>query len=332
MALFHTNPLRMHVSACLGILLLLTFVLSSEAGADNLKNGEVYVLTILHTNDFHGHVDRLPQYATLIREARKQYNNLLVLEGGDLFLRGEFDGLSGEPEMALINEMGYDAWVIGNNDFRVSPEDHTPVNPGVPYTLIAGSKAKTLCANVLEKDSGKLLKGVEPYIIKNLNGVKVGIIGLTSTKPQDRGYEPTKIFLDPADTLKKYLAELKGKTDINIVLSHCSLSRDVDLLYQVSGFSAILGADDHFRMETPIYWVWDGEKSSPIVQHGGEEDHVLGRLELTFQKMDGQLKLINFRGDALKTDFVPGDARVQELLDSFRDKSKAAPGKFQEAA
>ena len=70
MALFHTNPLRMHVSACLGILLLLTFVLSSEAGADNLKNGEVYVLTILHTNDFHGHVDRLPQYATLIREAR----------------------------------------------------------------------------------------------------------------------------------------------------------------------------------------------------------------------------------------------------------------------
>lgn len=317
-------------AAVLSFFLLFAAVLTSVAHADELKEGDLYVLTILHTNDFHGQVDKLPQYATLIKEARTQYRNLLVLEGGDIFLRGEFDGLSGEPEMAMINEMGYDAWVLGNNDFLVPAEDHTPFNPGVPYNLIKKARAATLCANVVEKETGKLLKGVEPYIIKNINGVKVGIIGLTSMKPQDRGYEPTKIFLDPAATLKTCIEELKGKTDINLVLSHCSLAKDVDLLYQVGGYSAILGADDHFRMENPIYWVWDGEKSSPIVQHGGEEDHVLGRLELTFEKKGGALKLVNFRGDALPTDFVPRDARVQELLDSFRAKARA--GELKEAA
>ena len=309
---------------------MLSFLLACPAVADDLKEGDVYVLTLLHTNDFHGRVDKLPQYATLIREARSQYRNLLVLEGGDLFLRGEFDGLSGEPEMAMLNAMGYDAWVIGNNDFRVPAEDHTPVNPGVPYNLIEKSRAATLCANVVEKETGRLLKGVKPYVIKDVNGVRVGVIGLTSMKPQERGYEPTKVFLDPVATLKSCLEELKDRTDVNVVLSHCGLAVDVDLLYKVGGYAAILGADDHFRMETPVYWVWDGEKSSPIVQHGGEEDHVLGRLELTFRKSDGRLKLINFRGDALPTDFVPRDAAVQKLLDAFRAKAQA--GELEEAA
>ena len=59
---------------------------------------------------------------TLIDEAREETDNLLVLNGGDIFLRGPLQDQQGIPEMTVLNEMGYDAWVPGNNDFRVPPE------------------------------------------------------------------------------------------------------------------------------------------------------------------------------------------------------------------
>lgn len=320
----HMNDSKKRGMRFVAMLAVFTVLLVSSSWADELKNNEFYVLSILHTNDIHGNVDKLPQYATVIKQMRTEAKNLLVLEGGDIFLRGEFDGLAGVPEMKMLNEIGYDAWVIGNNDFRVPPEKHSPQNIGTPENLIALAKAKTLCANVVDKDSGKLLKGVDPYMIKNINGVRVGVIGLTSVKPQNRNYEPNKKFLDAVETLKKCLAELKGKTDVNIVLSHCGLAVDLNLSY-VPGIAAVIGADDHYVMENPLHWVWEGEKSTPIVQHGGEDFHMLGRLDLVFQKKDGVLKLMDFQGKAYDMNFVPRDKKVQDIIDEYRPKAIKMP-------
>lgn len=314
-SLFTVTVFLLALSACAG----------SPVMADGLKNDDYYVLTVMHTNDFHGWVDKLPQYSTIIKQVRGEVKNLMVLDGGDLFLRGEFDGLGGVPEMRMINEMGYDAWVIGNNDFKNPIDGKIPEGDAVLDELIRLSKGVTLCANVVYKKDGKLLKGVRPYFVKKINGIRVGVIGVTSMKPQERNYEPDKIFLDPVETLNKYLEELKGKTDVNIVLSHCGLSVDARIAAEVPGIAAVLGADDHYRIENPIYWVWEGEKSVPIVQHGGEDLHMLGRLDLVFQKKDGALKLIDFHGKAYDTDFVPGDVKVQRIIDEYREKVRNAP-------
>lgn len=285
----------------------------------NLKEGDFYTLTVLHTNDIHGNVEDLPEYSTLIKQARENIKNLVVLEGGDIFARGEFEIFGGIPEINMINEMGYDAWVLGNNDFRLPKDGKLPETDETINNLIAASKQPTLCGNVIYKKDNTLLKGVEPYIIKNINGVKVGIIGLTSMKPQDRGYEPDKKFLNAVSSLKAYLKDLDGKTDINIVLSHCGLAVDTELA-KVEGISAIIGADDHYYMPNPIYWVWNNEKSVPIVQHGGEEKHVLGRLELIYQQKDGKLKLVDFRGDDYDTKLVKEDEAVRDIIENYREK------------
>ena len=138
-------------------------------------------------------------------------------------------------------------------------------------------------------------------------------------KPQDRGYEPDKRFLDAESSLKAYLKQLEGKTDINIVLSHCGLAVDTKLA-SVSGVTAIIGADDHFHMSNPIYWVWNNEKSTPIVQHGGEESHVLGKLELVYQQQNGKLKLVDFRGGEFDIRFVQEDKAIRKIIDEYREK------------
>lgn len=291
--------------------------LSAPAWANGLNEGEYYTLSIVHTNDIHGHVDELPKYSTLIKQIRTEAKNLLVLDGGDIFLRGEFSNLNGVPEMKMLNAIGYDAWVIGNNDFRVPKAGKLPENDRALNALIQLANADTLCANVIYEGNRELLNGVKPYVIKEVNGIKVAIIGLTSMKPQKRNYEPDKKFLDAVDTLKKTVEELEGKSDVNIVLSHCGLNVDVNLSY-VPGISAVIGADDHFRMENPIYWVWKGQKSTPIVQHGGEENTMLGRLDLIFQKQAGQIKLVDFQGKSYDTKFVANDQNIQTIIDEYR--------------
>lgn len=289
-----------------------------------IKDGEYYKLTILHTNDIHGNLENLPEYSTIINQERKNIENLLILEGGDLFARGEFSIFNGIPEMKILNTIGYDAWVLGNNDFRKPINKKLPEDDKALNNLIKLSKQPTLCANVVYKENEKLLAGVKPYIIKKINGVKIGIIGLTSMKPQVRGYEPDKIFLDAEKTLKEQIAKLEGKTDINIVLSHCGLAVDTKLA-NVAGVSAVLGADDHYHMSSPIYWVWGNEKSVPIVQHGGEEKHVLGKLELVFQKKDGKMKLVNFSGSEYDIEFVQEDKKVREIIEEYREKLRNIP-------
>ena len=124
-------------------------------------------------------------------------------------------------------------------------------------------------------------------------------------------------------TCERCLKELEGKTDVNIILSHCGLAVDDSLAY-IEGISAVIGADDHYTIIEPLYWIWEGEKSTPIVQHGGEENHCIARLDLIFQVIDGEFVLQDFSGEGYDTFLVPGDPEVQAVLDQYRAKTASA--------
>ena len=226
---------------------------NSDTG--DLEIGDYYTLSIVNTHDIHGNDENLPVYATLIKQARSEAKNLLVLDGGDFFKGGQFWNLQGIPEMEMLNLMDYDAWVLGNHEFTVPFDNATAEDCNKQLNAITSlSKGQPLCANVKFKD-GSYLDNVLPYMIKVVNGVKVGIIGITSTKPQDREMDEVsdKIFYDPNETLINCIEDLEGKTDINILLSHTGLSVDDKMLYNYIDddwkygykLAAILGADDH---------------------------------------------------------------------------------------
>ncbi len=292
--------------------------------------GDYYSLTIINTHDIHGRLDDLPEYATLIKQQRSNAQNVLVLEGGDIFNRGSFTAFQGVPESKIMNVIGYDAAVIGNHDFTVPFENPTAEQCRTQLNNMAQlNGTQLLCANVVNED-GTCLEHVRPYIIKELNGVKIGIIGLTSTKPFDREMPEVSdmVCLDPEETLIQCIEELEGQTDINILLSHTGLGVDDILSYNYMNddweydykLAAIIGADDHYLMSEPIYWMWNDQKSIPIFQHGGEESHKLGRMDLIFQKTEDGFKLVDFSGTLLDTDFVDPDPEVQAIIDEYLTK------------
>lgn len=302
--------------------LISTSVIQSTYAAESYENN-MFTLTIMHTNNIHGNVDNLSKYSTIINEVRSSAKNVLVLDGGDLFLRGEFQEQQGLVETEILNSIGYDAWVPGNNDFRVPPSGGT-IDDGNKQLKAITDKVEfdAVCANVTIKDTKQYIEDIPPYIIKDVNGVKVGIIGVTSLKPQTRKWTEVsdKIFEDGDLAVSRIVEELKGKTDVNIVLSHTGLVTDLKIA-NIEGVDAVLGADDHYYISEPMYYTdGEGNKSTPITQNGGENNHHLGRLDLVFEKNDSEYELVDFHGYLYDLNLTKSDSKIQNIIDQYRSK------------
>ncbi|WP_053360860.1 metallophosphoesterase [Bacillus sp. FJAT-27251] len=325
---------RNWLAGCLSLAMAAALVVQpSAAGAEKLKEGEKFELTILQTNDIHGHLDDLftredgsvhhnsiAKYATIIEEVRDEEENVLLVDGGDVFLRGEFQAGQGELETSILKELGYDSMVLGNNDFRVYP-----AGEGNPESLYQQLKDyhrnvnfQILAGNVVDRDTGKYIQNVKPWKGFTFGGVKVGIVGITSMKPELRGWNDVAglDFIEPVQALKGLLLEVSEKADISVVLSHAGNDEDHKLA-QVPGVSAVIGADTHKIIETPEY-EFNGEVMVPITQAGGEQEHYLGRLDLTFEVVDGSMKLVESDGFLYDVTNVPADPEIQGMIDEYR--------------
>ncbi|TCN26255.1 bifunctional metallophosphatase/5'-nucleotidase [Mesobacillus foraminis] len=307
------------------------FTMPVTADAQKLKEGETFELTILQTNDLHGHLDdmvtledgtlhhnSIAKYATIIEDVREEEENVLLVDGGDVFLRGEFQEGQGELETSILKALDYDAMVLGNNDFRVYP-----AGEGTPVSLYEQLKDyhrnvnfQILTGNVVEKETGKYIQNVKPWKGFTFDGIHVGMIGLTSMKPEMRGWNDVSHldFIEPVEALKGLLPQVKS--DINIVLSHAGNPEDHNLA-EVPGISAVIGADTHKVIRTPEY-EFNGEVMVPITQAGGEQEHYLGRLDLSFKVLDGKMQLAESTGFLYDMTNVPADAEIQAMIDDYR--------------
>ena len=310
------------------LVLCLALALSSAAMAEYAA-GDTFSLTIMSTHDIHGRVADVPRYASCVRQVRERVDNVLLLDGGDTFRRGELEQFRGAMEAEIFNLMDYDACALGNHEFNVPADEKDAQDCNEMISAIAEiTEAPIVCANVVYSESGEYLDGVEPYVILERGGVRIGIIGITSMKPADREMPEVadKDFLNATETLNKCLAELEGKTDINIVLSHAGLVEDLnmgqlghnddwtDYGYKIA---AILSADDHLVLEKPLFYYYGYQKGIPIFQHGGELMNTLGRLDLEFEVTEQGFKLTDFDGYICDVSEAEPDAEVQALIDSY---------------
>ena len=231
-------------------------------------------LTILHTNDLHGKLS--DRAAERIAREKSTAEHCLLLDGGDATPSGNiYYRPGGEPILARMSELGYDAMAMGNREFHF-------LGPGLK-SKVKLARFPILCANLhSELELGQL---VVPSVVFEI-GMKVGVFGLTVpmiTKRMMVSKLSPFWFEDPIQAAAKMVHELKPKTDLLIALTHIGLKADMELAQSVPGIDIIVGGHTHAVLDKPVVV---GETS--IVQ-AGAWGRFLGRVDVSGTRISGRL-------------------------------------------
>jgi 5'-nucleotidase / UDP-sugar diphosphatase len=272
-------------------------------------------LTILHINDFHGHlmpfIEKAIQeepvggasfLAAMIREARDHDpEGTLLLSAGDMFQGSPISNLfNGKPVLEMMNELKFDAMALGNHEFDWGLD--------VLNSLRSGASFPFLSANIVDAD-GKYLLGVIPYTLFKKKGLQIAVIGLTTTETPFTT-KPDNVnglnFTEPAKILPGVIDQVRAKgARFIIVLSHLGLEEDRKLARQVSGIHVIVGGHSHTAIPDPVV-----EGGTLIVQ-AGYYGIYLGILNLDIDPETG--KVIHYTQKGVLRSVKPTSNKVSEM-------------------
>ena len=198
-------------------------------------------ITILGTTDLHGNILSVDYYtnkqdnrglakiATLIKRVRKEQPNVLLIDSGDTIQGSPLESFHGrknnqppDPMMLTMDSLNYDAMTVGNHEY----------NFGLKVLEKARKEANFpwLSANTYDKATNK--PHYKPYIVKEVAGVKIGILGLTTpgvpnwdNPPNYAGLE----FHEPVAEARKWVAILRNqeKVDVVVIAMHMGLEEDL---------------------------------------------------------------------------------------------------------
>ncbi len=298
-------------------------------------------LTILHTNDTHGHllpfsypdirerssfvsvlrekrdIGGAARRAALVRRIRAEGGHAtLVTDSGDLCDGTPFSTeYHGEADVAALNAMGVDLACPGNHEYS---------NPlSQVKRLIAEAKFPFLSANSLEKATGSPV--FTPYTIRTVDGVRIAFFGLMTYDARTYPAAKSELTMEvPLETARKLVPELRKKADLVIALTHIGVEEDMELAAVVPGIDVIVGGHSHTYLPHPILIPHPNDlrphsvKGTVIVQDyqwGGS----LGRLDLTFHREAGEDWTVSaYRGTLLPVNrSLPEDPAVAQVVESY---------------
>ena len=246
----------------------------------------------------------IPYLATKVHELRKEKPTLL-LSAGDMIQGNNWANLfQGESVIEWMNEMRFDAMVLGNHEFDFGQE--------VLKKRISEARFSVLGANIEGLDH------LKPYVIKELKGIKVAIIGIV-TEDVPLSTHPRNVaslrFLSPIETVGKYIEELKKKADVMVVLSHIGHPADRSLAQRVKGINVIVGGHSHTKITKPV------SIGNMIIVQAWEHGKALGVLDLTVK--DG--KIIGFEGhlEEIKPEKGREDRATLAIVKKYKERVDA---------
>lgn len=270
--------------------------------------GERARVTVISTTDLHGRIfpvdyftnkpDQLglAKLATMIRQIRKDNPESLLVDVGDciqgsplayLYNRKHLEAPN--PMMLAMNELKYDSMTVGNHEF----------NFGLPVLEKARGEAKFpwLSANTVKVGTDE--PAFVPYIVKEVSGVRVGVLGLTTPGIpywENPGNYAGLEFKDPVQAAERWVAVLRGKekVDLVVVAMHMGLEENlgsnrrfpnpipnenaaIAVAREVKGIDVILLGHTHTDIPALVI-------NGVLISQPDRWGYRLGRVDVTFER------------------------------------------------
>jgi 5'-nucleotidase len=312
-------------------------------------------LTILHTNDFHSHlqgyapesaytplvVDGDPTFggfsriAGLISEVKSENpNSTLVLDAGDCLMGTLFQAIEPETgfQLHIMKQAGYDVVALGNHDFDFGINKYAAIvrnavkNGEIPV-LLAGNTVTDPDSQADNEFEALINDGlIKKYIITEKEGLKIGIFSLLGKDADESAPYAVPVTFDKIiPAAKKLVKELKSEgCDVIICLSHSGIYKDkkgvwtgedVKLAQKVKGIDLIISAHIHVLLEEPL--VVNGV---PIVAVG-DNGRFVGRVELVAG--NGSVRLDRYEAIPMD-DKIKSQTEIQTAIVAQQEKINEA--------
>ena len=271
-------------------------------------------VTIVHINDVYeidaiegGRYGGLSRAATLLQQLERSRPPVLMTLGGDYLSPSAIgtalvDGqaLGGRQMVDVLNHVGLDWAVLGNHEFDV-PE-------AAFRARVAEGRFRIISSNVSDVN-GQLFPGTVASAVVPVRAgsrtIRIGLVGLTI----DSNRRPWVRYSPPVAAARQQIAQLKGKTDAIIALTHLSLAGDQDLVTQVPEIDLVLGGHEHEN-----WLLRRGPSFTPIVKADANV-RTVAIVTLTFGGADARPSI-----DARFTQLdetVARDAKVQSVVNKW---------------
>ena len=275
---------------------------------------DLTILTTMSTSDIHGNmvpytpsgskieVGGSAKAGYLFDEIRKRNPNTLVIDAGDSPYNTDLANISlGKSSVDVMNAQGYDATALGNHDFDYSFDNLLSLADRAEYAMLS--------ANTYWKD-GSYPEQFAPYIVKELGGVKVAIVGLTDdTSKSTTHYTNTQDidFHDQWEVGAEVVAKANAEADVVILLSHLH-SHNNEVPTKLKGIDMeVGGGNDIFGRPLNI-------EGTVVVNPGGVGTCVN---QTNLNLKDGKVLGYTFNQIVLSS-AVPEKAEVKEILAGYQ--------------
>lgn len=292
---------------------------------------------ILGTSDVHGRVvpwsyasdtkDKSGSYAqlsTLINQRRKENKNVILVEVGDAIQDNSIDLFAltleeakNHPIPKVLNYMKYDVFVPGNHEF----------NFGMPVLneILNDIKAKKLAANLYYKDGKRYL---QPTTIIQKDGVKIGIIGLTTPMSakfeEDTGNLKDYKYVSIVEETKKQVKNLKDKkVDAIVAVAHMGIENENnipetglrDLANAVPEIDAIVAGHMHQDVKSETI-------NGVLITEPHRYGTVLSEIDLKFDVNDKtkKVKLLGKTATTTPVKNLEADKKVEEIYKPYHER------------
>jgi 5'-nucleotidase/UDP-sugar diphosphatase len=238
--------------------------------------GQDVLLTLLHTSDTHsrlfpyalevGQVDATlgllqdngpfgggARLAYLVKRERGRAGRSLWVDTGDPFQGAPiFNYFEGEAEFRVWSEIGVDVMAIGNHEFDRG-------GPNLAKQLDTWARFPALAANYRFEPSAyspnELGRLVKPYVVFNLRGLRVAVIGIGDVGSMFSIFETgNKLGITPlnvVETTQQWVDFLRPQVDVIVVATHQGLSGDEYTIRHTEGIDVLLGGHLHIVLDPP---------------------------------------------------------------------------------
>lgn len=295
-------------------------------------------LTIVQLNDSHGYLEEhwehffdgdhskyiraggYPRIASYIDKVRREKDNhVLFLDGGDTF-HGTYPVVQtkGKILVPFLNALKLDA-MTAHWEFAYGPKAFQEIVDSLNYPMLA--------INAYSKETDELV--FKPYHIKEVNGLKIGIIGIAATiidKVMPAHFSEGMYFTLGNEELPGHIHVLKEKeqVDLVVVLSHLGFPQEIKLAKEVDGIDVLLSAHTHNRVYEAV------KVNGAIIIQSGCHGSFLGHLDLTVKDkkvVDYDYKLVTL--DETIAEDLQMKKEIEEVLDPYKEKLDQVLGQTQ---